>query len=261
MIDLHSHLIPGIDDGARTTEQSLRVLARFAADGVTGVVCTPHLSASQVSHGIAETLIEERDRKLGALRTVADDGPALHPGFEILLDEPLPATAMGDRRLSLAGSRYYLVEFPLAVVGGFGDQVLYRMAQAGIVPVVAHPERYADCSPRLVARWREVGARIQVDATTITRASERGHRARQLLAAGLADVLAADNHGDGRSLASAAAFVREKAEDAHEAIDLLTRRNPSAVVEDRDLAEVPPVRIDEGMLGRARRFLRGLRDA
>lgn len=263
MIDLHAHLLPAIDDGARTTAQALEVIERLAIEGVTDIVCTPHLSASQIATGQHEGLIEERDRKLAALQVVTEGRPRLHAGFEIMLDEPLSAVATGDRRLALAGSRYYLIEFPNTVVAAFAAQILGRMASAGIVPIVAHPERYTACSARVIRRWRGAGARIQVDATTLTRPTLRGDRARELLAEGLVDVLAADNHGDRRSLRAAVRWLetRMDADGDAQALQLLATGNPRAVVNDEALKEVGAFKLQERLIDRARRFFRGLSES
>ncbi len=150
------------------------------------------------------------------------------------------------------------MEFPLSIVAEFATPVLGRIAQAGVVPVVAHPERYLGCSPRVVAAWREVGARIQVDATTLTRLSPRGRRARELLVAGLADVVASDNHGGRRSIRTAAEYLRTRAVGSvDEVVSRLTVDNPRAVVEDREVTDVPPVEIREGVIARLRRVLGG----
>lgn len=257
MIDLHSHLLPNLDDGARSLEQALGVIGLFHEVGVTGLVLTPHLRAGEiVERGSAA--IDRRDAALTALRAASKDRLRLYPGFEIMLDEPLPAAATADRRYALAGSRYYLVEFPLSVVGDFTTAVLGRIADAGVVPVVAHPERYAGCGKETVAAWRGAGARIQVDATTLARPTARGQRARALVAAGLADVLAADNHGDSRSVATAVRYLTERAGDAGAlAGELLTVTNPRAVVHDADLSAVPPIDLGERLVDRLKRFLEG----
>ncbi len=172
-------------------------------------------------------------------------------------DQPLDPLALGDRRLSLAGSRYYLVEFPRSVVGEFAAHALHDIARAGVVPVLAHPERYDACTPAAVRAWREAGARMQVDARALGRPTTRGVRARRMIAEGVADVIAADNHGDGRSLASAAALLSERAAPAAlaiEAVDLLTRLNPLAITNDWELAPVPGVKVAERWLDGVRRF-------
>jgi tyrosine-protein phosphatase YwqE len=145
------------------------------------------------------------------------------------------------------------VEFPLTVVAEFAAHALERMARAGLVPVVAHPERYAACTVAAVSAWRHAGARIQVDATTVTRRSERGRRARELLEAGVVDVLAADNHGDARVLSTGAEYLRRCG--AGDAAQLLTVDNPSAVLTDGEMVDPSAVRLSPGLLGALRRLV------
>jgi protein-tyrosine phosphatase len=249
MIDIHSHLLPGVDDGSRSLAQSLEVLRQFAGDGVTDVVVTPHLRAGDIP-AKGEDAIRVRDERLAELREAAPAGVRLHPGFEILLDQPLPPAALGNRRYALAGSRYYLVEFPLSVMGHLVADVLQAISARGVVPLVAHPERYYLCSAKTVDLWRTVGAAIQVDATTITRPTTRGEVARQLLRAGLADVLAADNHGDRRTLATGQRFLEQHG--AREAASWLTGENPRAVIADGELMPVPQARLKVGVVERVR---------
>lgn len=253
MIDLHCHLLANVDDGSRSLEQSARVLAEFVAAGVTEVVLTPHLRAGSIPDE-GEERIEIRDQALVALRGVAPATVTLHAGFEIMLDEPLPALALGDRRYALAASRYYLVEFPFAIVGQLATTILRQMVEGGVVPLVAHPERYSACSVATVADWRASGARIQVDATTLTRPTGRGQRARALVEAGLADVLAGDNHGDRRSIATGAAFLAEHR--VPEVAGLLTGTNPRAALADGTMHPVPPARLARGIMERVRDWLR-----
>ena len=258
MIDLHSHVLPALDDGARDLTQALYALRLLAADGITDLVCTPHLRASDVERG-GEEAISRRDAVLAELRPMAPPLPVLHAGFEILLDQPPIPEMVGDRRYALAGSRYYLVEFRLSVVAQLATRILEDMAQAGVIPLVAHVERYGACSPRVVADWKSTGARIQVDATTLTRPSGRGRLARTLLEAGLVDVLAADNHGDERTLRRAVEFVRAKVADGPGPVEgplgQLTQGNPACVLADGIMTDVAGVRLDEGLMGRVRRML------
>ena len=258
VIDLHCHLLPGLDDGARTTEQAISALCLLAEHGVTEVVCTPHLRAGDIV-AFGGRAIERRDAALAALRSVAPSQPVLHPGFEILLDEPARPSWLCDGRYALCGSRHYLVEFRLSVVAGLATRILEDIVRAGATPVVAHVERYGACSPGVIVDWRSVGAKIQVDATALTRPTSRGRLARSLVAEGLVDVLAADNHGDTRSLRTAVKFLRTGTADGTEAVEravsALTRENPKAVVSGASMAVVPPIRFDEGWMERLRRLL------
>lgn len=257
VIDIHSHLLPGLDDGSRSLQQSVAVLRQMARDGVTGLVLTPHIAASEINAG-PDMAIARRDGALDRLKPHGPPALELFAGFEIMLDEPLTPLAVGDRRLSLAGSRYYLVEFPFSIVGELATRVLGDIARAGPVPVLAHPERYEACSPDAVRQWREAGARMQVDARALGRATTRGHRARQLVSAGLADVVAADNHGDRRSLLAAVEALRSRAGGgsvADEALQLLTHLNPMAMTRDWELKPVPALPVAERWTDKVRRFL------
>jgi protein-tyrosine phosphatase len=253
VIDVHCHLLPNIDDGSRSVEQSAIVLGDFAKSGISDVVLTPHLAAGSIQLG-GEGAVERRERALERLRVGAPALPRLALGFEIMLDQPLPVLAVGDRRFSLAGSRYYLVEFPTTIVPQFAAMVLQQMSRAGVIPIVAHPERYDACSPAVVAGWRQAGAKIQLDATTLTRPHSRGRRARALLEEGLADVLAADNHGDYRSLGAAARFLETRG--AGRVVARLTEENPGAVLRDGDMLPVEAIRLTRKWTERMSGFFR-----
>ncbi len=235
-------------------EQSLAVLRAFADAGVEGVVLTPHVMAGELATD-PDGAAHRRDAAYDPMRRIRLAAPKLYLGFEIMFDQPLSAVSIGDRRFSLAGSSYYLVEFSWSVVPDFARSVLAKIARAGAVPVVAHPERYEGCSPEMVRSWRAVGAKIQLDSTSLTKATGRGHRARQLLANGLADLIAADNHGDQRILTRGVEYLERRV--AGNSVELLSSVNPRAIIDDEEMVPVPPMALREGMLDRWRRFVTG----
>jgi protein-tyrosine phosphatase len=251
VIDLHSHLLPAVDDGSRSVDQSVRVLREMAARGVTDICLTPHMLARWSEAGPPET----HEKAFQALREKAPGEPRLHRGAEVMLDRPITRPVAIARNVTLGGSRYILVEFPRMVAFDIATSALAHVVEVGLVPVLAHPERYSCCSEDAVRRWRAVGARMQVDATTLLASSARGQRARRLVAAGLADILAGDNHGDDRTIATGAQFLA--AHDGAEQVDLLTVRNPSATLADGDMAPVPQLHIREGWIRRLKHFLEG----
>lgn len=255
MIDLHSHLLPNIDDGSRSPEQSADVLRVFATQGVRHVVLTPHARASEIAMD-PEDALERREIAWDTLgHTDLGETPTLHLGFEIMLDAPAPDVVLTDRRFTLAASSYVLIEFPLMVLADVAHALLGQISSSGLIPLVAHPERYQACSPATVAAWRETGARMQVDATTLTRPTTRGHRARQLISSGLADVIAADNHGDARSIVTGAEYLRRRDGVVH--AQQLTLYNPNAVIDDVAMQLVPPLPLKERWRDRFRRFAQG----
>lgn len=253
MIDLHSHLLPAVDDGSRSVDQSVKVLAAMARHGVTDVCLTPHMQASRAEYGPPTA----HHRAFEALEAKAPSNPRLHRGAEVMLDRPLTRPVALARNVTLAGSRYILVEFPRLVSYDIVTSAINQVVELGLIPVVAHPERYSCCSVHSVRHWRTVGARMQVDATTLLASQARGQRARQLIAEGLADILAGDNHGDDRTVATGARFL--EAQDGSEQAVLLAARNPAAILEDKSLSPVPPLRIRQSWMRRIKDFLEGSR--
>lgn len=249
MIDLHTHLLPGVDDGARSAEQAAQVLKRMAGAGVTDICLTPHVLSSMLGRGVPST----HDHAYAGLTPLAGETPRLHRGAEVMLDRPLDPGVASERTATLGGSRYLLVEFPRLVVFGAVIQALTRVIEIGLVPVLAHPERYACCTVGAVRQWKELGALMQVDATTLLSLHGRGNRARRLVGEGLADLLASDNHGDNRMMTGAVDLLVEQNGDLQ--ASLLTERNPEAILANEALEAVPPFPIRTSWLQRMRGLL------
>lgn len=249
MIDLHCHLLPGVDDGSRSVKQSVDVLRRMQEAGITAVCLTPHHSSGRVAGGIPAA----HDAAFAALSAEAPDGIALSRGVELMLDRSVSPELREQPGLTLAGTRYILVEFPRLAAAPAVANALQQITQLGLVPVLAHPERYSGCSPGAVRRWKAAGAVMQVDAPTLLSGRGRGRRARELVALGLADIMAADNHGDDRMLGTTYGFLCEQG--AAQQADLLARANPGAILADEALAPVPPFEIKTAFLDRLRNML------
>jgi protein-tyrosine phosphatase len=240
-----------VDDGSRSVEQSVKVLFEMARQGVTDVCLTPHLLSGRAEAGPPLA----HGRAFDALRERAPQMPRLHRGAEIMMDRPISLPVALARNVTIARTRYILVEFPRLVAYDTVTNALSQVVEIGLVPILAHPERYSCCSVAAVRHWRSLGARTQVDATTLLATQARGQRARLLVSEGLADILAGDNHGDGRTVATGAGFLR--AQDGYDQVDLLVRRNPAAILADGELSPVPPLRIRQSWMSRIKQFLEG----
>lgn len=233
MIDLHSHLLPGVDDGSPSIQASLPVLERFVADGVTTLVCTPHLDASRARTAPAA----EYRVILDQLRAAAPAGITLEPGWEIMLD--VPGADLRAPELALAGSNAVLVEFPRGGVPPNSAEELFRLRMSGIVPVLAHPERYAGCTVEQVTAWRRAGAVMQLDVQALAGRGRTAQVALDLLSAGVIDLFSSDNHGDVRSLAMGRSWLEEHATQEH--VALLTHDNARLLLAGEPLRPVPPL--------------------
>jgi protein-tyrosine phosphatase len=249
MIDLHCHLLPGVDDGSRSVEQSVRVLESMREGGVTAVCLTPHHSIGRLAGGIPAA----HDLAFEELLDAAPKAIALHRGVELMLDRPVTAELLEHPEVRLGETHYVLVEFTRLVAVPAISNAMRQIVQLGLVPLLAHPERYAGCRPASVREWRAAGAVMQVDATTLMASRGRGQRARELLAHGLADIIAADNHGDDRTLGAAYRYLCEQGGE-HQA-DLLARRNPAAILAEEPLEPVPPLALKIPLFDRLKQLL------
>lgn len=252
MIDIHSHLLPGVDDGSPSIEVSVPVLRRFGAEGVDVLVCTPHLKATEA----ARAPVERHAAILARLAESAPAKPALRQGWEIMLDAP--GIDLRAKALHLAGSDAALVEFPRMNVPPGAAHELLRIRMSGVIPVLAHPERYYGATIEQVAEWREVGAVLQLDAIMIFGNGSMSRLARAMLETGLVDCIASDNHGDRRSLAAARRWLEEIG--APEQAQLLTHTNAARLLAGQPLIPAAPIpRVEQGMLGRLKELLFGRR--
>src|SRR5215213_2454797 len=157
MIDIHSHILPGVDDGAETMEESLAMARRALADGVTGMVCSSH-SAELFEMGPLP-VFEERVTALRAALDAARLPLRLWAGMEIFLTPQTPHHLAEGRAWTLAGTQYVLVEIPYEPWPPFTEQALFELQVAGYTPIFAHPERYVAIQrdPNLMYRLAERG--------------------------------------------------------------------------------------------------------
>ena len=231
MIDLHSHVLPGLDDGATGIEGSVEMAREAVACGITSLAATPHVRDDY------PTTADEMLTALAAVRhAVHDAGIDLDvlPGAEIAFDQLHALEADDLRPFGLGGSpNHLLIELPF-----FGwpldtaDQ-LRRLRELGYTAVLAHPERNSAVqeSPQRLAGLVEAGALVQLTAASITGdfggAAERSSRT--LLSAGLAHLVATDTHrahGRGTSFVPALESLRNPA-----LARWLTRDVPAAILE------------------------------
>jgi protein-tyrosine phosphatase len=249
VIDLHSHILPGVDDGSRTVEQSVDVLKHLVVDGVTGVCLTPHLLSADAAKGRPE----KHDVAFEQLRPLIPEGMTLFRGAEVMLDRPLDPKVAADRLVTINGTKFILVEFPRLVAARTVEQALSQIVSQGLVPLLAHPERYRCCALEAAKHWKSLGVLLQVDGPTLLSSRPRGERARELVIHGLADIAAGDNHGDTRSLKSTLDALTEMG--AAEQAEALLVTNPQAIIDDGETQPVAPVTWRRTLFDRFRAML------
>ena len=164
MIDIHHHLIYGVDDGAPDLQASLDMARTAADEGVTHIVCTPHASGE---HSFDNPLIEERFTDLKEkLRGVVE----LSLGSDFHLTEKNVRDAVEHPlRFSIAGKGYLLVEFSWQEIAPGTNEALKRLQAAGYTLIVTHPERYPSVlrQPELLGEWMRMGCLVQVTSSSL----------------------------------------------------------------------------------------------
>jgi len=210
IVDLHSHLVPGVDDGAVDIAESLDSLAGLYQEGVRTVVTTPHLLLPRLDSDAAITReLDLHRRAFDQLVEAAggrQDLPSLALGQEIWAPDGATARRVARRTDVGLNGRFVLVEFGFELQGSHTD-VIREVLSAGREILIAHPERYEylpEHDPlELMRRWQELGALLQVNVGSLNghyRNSSPGSDdlAWQMVEAGLVDVLASDHHGSRR---------------------------------------------------------------
>lgn len=259
-LDLHNHLVPGVDDGAATVVEALEALRSLYAEGVRTLVATPHLLLPHLATDAA--VGRELDRQRRAFDLLADAAagesglPDLGLGQEIWAPDAATMRRVAARTdVGLGGSRALLVEFGFELRGTHVE-VIEAAQAAGRRIVIAHPERYH--FPRglepldVMRRWRAMGALLQVNAGSFG-GYYRDHRpgseelAWAMVAEGVVDLIATDHHGprrNGVSPGEAYEALRARGEQAL-AVRAMVEQ-PEAVVRDAAIdSPAPAVRTPE----------------
>jgi len=196
LIDLHCHLLPGIDDGAQNLEESLRMASIAAADGITTLCCTPHIYP-----GLYENTGPDILRRVQALQLILTDRKItldLSYGADAHLVPELMSGIQTRRVPTIAGSRYLLLEPPHHVRPPRFVESVFDVIAAGYVPIITHPERLTWAEQHLDDFFAisRSGGWLQITGAALTGSFGRrvANLATRFVAEGWCDVLASDGH-------------------------------------------------------------------
>ena len=216
MIDLHCHLLPGVDDGARTLDDSLAMAQQAVSEGISHILVTPHHRNGKYLNP-KEAVLEATT----ALQKELDDrgiGLTLYPSQEIRINGDLMDDIENEDILFIdEEQRYLLIEFPTLSIPAYTEQLFFKLRQQGITPVIVHPERNQAIidDPNILLPFIERGALTQVTASSYVGAfgKDIARLSNQLIEANLVHILASDAHNTrGRGFHFRKAFAKLEAE-------------------------------------------------
>lgn len=244
MIDLHCHLLPGLDDGAKDLPTSLRMAKIAADDGIETIVCTPHILPGVYNNSGPE-IVKAVERLQHAIAN-AGIPIRLMAGADVHIAPNLSAHLRSGQALPINGSRYFLLEPPHHVLPPRMDDHVFGLQAAGFAPILTHPERltWIENNYALVKRLVRSGVLLQITAGAVLGrfGSRPKYWADRILDEGMCHLLATDAHDPERRppIMSKArdAIARRLGDD--EALNLVYRR-PKIVVENLPAGQMPPL--------------------
>jgi protein-tyrosine phosphatase len=262
VIDLHTHILPGFDDGATSWEEARQMLLVAEEDGITDLVATPHiLGPGDVGR---ETELNQLFAELCRIKEQEGLKLRLHLGAEIYACHEMRL----DRHfLTLAGNgRYFLVEFPMENIPPFAEVQFFDLIMEGYRPILAHPERNLAIlrDPGLAEKCVERGVLLQVNSGSLRGVfgPETRRLAEQLLDARLVHVVASDAHGaSARRPRLRETYALVERRWGKDAASRLFVENPRQILAGEEVEQVEPLSMEQvhtaSLASRLRRFWRG----
>ncbi|MFV0557796.1 MAG: tyrosine-protein phosphatase [Enterococcus sp.] len=216
MIDLHCHILPGVDDGPATLAESLEMAQQAVEQGITHILCTPH-------HQNGKYINEKQSviQAVAFLQTELDQRGiplTLFEGQEIRINGSLVTEIQQEKILFTdVTNRYLLIELPTLEIPAYTEQLFFELISSGKVPIIVHPERNAKfrANPNHLRTFLAMGALAQVTAPSYVGIFGKSIQktAQQMVAANLVQMLASDAHGESKRKFYLQAAYQKMAQD------------------------------------------------
>lgn len=230
-IDVHAHLLPGIDDGSRTIEESIEIACRMVAAGYSTLVCTPHVWPNLDNDAVTIAL---RVAEMQGILDARDIPLHLRPGGEMHLSRQFVQTPVEDYVTYDLAGRYALFDFWTESLPPYFDLCVKRMIDAGITPILAHPERITAIQhkPEIVENAAETGLLLQCNLECLGESisTERGRLATRWLREGRYFMIGSDLHRIDTLERRLIGLDRAAEIVGHSELDRLTIENPARLL-------------------------------
>lgn len=235
--DIHCHLLPGIDDGSKTIEESIETLRRAEEEGVTEIVLTPHYIENtryNCNNKNKKELFEELKKAMAS----AGINIKIYLGNENYISNNFVDLMTKKEIMTINNSRYLLFEFPLNQIYQNSKEILYELVTMGCVPILAHPERYRDFQkhPELAEEYASMGILLQGNYKSLLGKYGRGAKKtlKIFLKKGLITFMGSDmHHTDDYQIEKARKKVKKIVKDDKKVEDLFCN-NFDKVIRDEE---------------------------
>jgi protein-tyrosine phosphatase len=269
MIDIHSHILFGVDDGAVELEESLALARVYVESGYRTVIATPHVELDSLPSPYYARTVRGLVNSLNHSLLEQEVELKVMPGMEVGLDPLLPEMVAQGKILTLAGSQYLLVETSFEQLPLNWWEVVFKLAARGIVVIFAHPERCAQVAedPEILDQMAQTGAKFQVNWDSFSGACGRrvARVARSMAHKGFIHCLATDSHDPDVRNAGNVHEIGRQIQDLIGDVNLrrIAEENPARVIQNQHLLEMDqsemPEHVVEKGAGRKMWFWNGLR--
>ena len=243
MIDIHSHVLWGIDDGSTSLEMSKAMLQLAWQQGTRTMVFTPHVI--EEAYKPSWSVIKEKTQQLEKWLKQSLPDMQVYPAAEVQMNWNLLSELAVNGSYCINGGEYMLVELPMEEIPFYADNFWYELELKGIRPILAHPERYLRLMrhKELLLKWRERGLLLQCNSGSLVGyfGKQVQENALFLLQSDLIDFLGSDAHRDNLrtpDMIPAAQLIRERA--GEERLQRITVDNPKLLLANKPIAISKP---------------------
>lgn len=235
-IDIHTHILPGVDDGAKNMEETIAMLKMAYEEGILTIIATPHYTCGKGNVKVEE--LQEKKKQVEEEAKKIDKDFSIYLGNELFYSDGIINDLKSGKALTLADSRYVLVEFMPSAPYEKIRLAIHKFVLAGYAPIIAHMERY-QCLYRkeeLIEELIELGAYIQMNTGSLKGGffNQEVSNNKKMVSLGLVHFFGSDCHNTGQRMPrmeSTLENLRKKVD--HELLDQILFHNPRKIIENK----------------------------
>lgn len=235
MYDIHNHIIPGVDDGARDLDESLAMIKQYIASGFTGIIATSHYDKGR--YLVTRDQVEEGVAKIKKRLEEENIDFEIYPGNEIQIDMDSIKDINANKVMRLNDTRYVLCELPMMTKPNYAENIFYEMQLNGWIPIIAHAERYSyvQDNPDWLLKFIKTGCLVQMNLSSLTRSDSKAV-SEELLKRNMVHIIGTDAHqSEWRSpnVVKELDILRNLVDE--EKFEILTETNPKKVINNQHI--------------------------